>query len=97
MNSLKEQGVLPYKTSIISMMYVDATTMFQDGMCIEISVKSSDLMSPSLFSVAINLVLQRMQLFEGEITVDNNHWNASAFAIDTALVSNRVDQMQHII
>jgi len=34
MNSLKEQGVLPYKTSVISMMYVDATTMFQDGTCI---------------------------------------------------------------
>jgi hypothetical protein len=39
MNSLKEQGVLPYITSIISMMYVDATTMFQDGTFIESGVK----------------------------------------------------------
>jgi len=54
-------------------------------------------MSPSLFSVAINLVLQHLQLFAGEITIDNNHWNAPAFASDTALVSNTVDQMQHII
>ena len=96
-NSLKEQGVIPYTTSIISMTYVDATTMFQDGTCIKIGVKWFDSMSPSLFSVAINLVLQHLQLFAGEITIDNNHWNAPAFASDTALVSNTVDQMQHII
>jgi len=54
-------------------------------------------MSPSLFSVAINLVLQHLQLFEGEITIDNNHWNAPAFASNTASISNTVDQMQRII
>ena len=51
MNSLKEQGVLSYTTSIIFMMYVDATTMFQDGTCIEVSVKWFDPM----FSLIIQL------------------------------------------
>jgi hypothetical protein len=66
------------------MMYVDATTMFQDGTGIKIGVKWFDPMSPS-FSVAINLVLQHLQLFEGQITTDNNHWNSPAFAIDILL------------
>jgi uncharacterized membrane protein SirB2 len=54
-------------------------------------------MSPTLFSVAINLVIQHLQLFEGEITIDNNHWKALPFASDTALISSTIDQMGHII
>jgi len=54
-------------------------------------------MSPTLFSIAINLVLQHLQSFEGEITIDNTHWNAPPFASDIALISSTVDQRGHII
>jgi hypothetical protein len=47
----------------------------------------------SLFSVAINLALLQLQLFEGELTVDNKDWNGTGVSSDTALIYNTVDQM----
>jgi hypothetical protein len=44
----------------------------------------------SLFSVAINLALLQLQLFEGEVTVVNKDWNGTGFASDTALIYNTV-------